>query len=69
MNILNIFNRHKHRVVSNKRGKEIKHLILLYGLDAIGSSAFGNMDSMKKLRQEYNACTKCGKQVRKGRFN
>lgn len=36
----------------NKRLREIRYAIYMYGLDAWGSSAFGNMEKMAALRKE-----------------
>lgn len=45
-----IFNKEIRRI--NKRIKEIDHALMMYGYDCYGSSAFSNIQAMKKLEKE-----------------
>lgn len=42
----------------NKRVREIDYAIKMYGYDAWGSNAFGNIETIHKLKKEKNGLLK-----------
>ena len=50
---------------TNKRKKEIRGAIYYFELDVYGSSAFGNIESIKQLEKELISCVPCNRYLLK----